>query len=182
VKRKLLISVVVAMALLIGAVLIYYLTSDHSASGSGSDSHAHLDPLNPHDANADMVARNTFTVAMAWQPSRDSSTWDALHRAAPMLTGSMSRAAATPPQPSPKPLTEWATWARDGDSVTAAVSTDQPATVDGDSATVTVRVSQIVLHPNGETTPWRHSTLAVRLARVDGVWLVDSYTEVGEPR
>ena len=70
----------------------------------------------------------------------------------------MATAAAQTPSPAPKPISEWAAWARSCDTLTAVVRPDGDTAVDGDTATVPIAIAQTC-----STSPGRppHATATV---------------------
>lgn len=171
------IASIAAVVALLGALLVTVYILDGHGRGSGDDRHNHADPLAPEDASPDIVTRNALTLLYSWNPGSDESSWTALHRAAALTTGPLAAAAATPPDPAPRPIGRWADWARDGDTVTGAVTRLDPPRVDGEHAEVDAVVAQTILHARGGTDPYRRITVTVRLSRVGGTWLVASYRE-----
>ncbi|WP_107661074.1 hypothetical protein [Nocardia suismassiliense] len=142
----------------------------------GTDSHTHIDALDPAHASPDAVAVNALTIIHSWRPGTDDTAWQALHRASALLTDPLARAAKTAPNPPIRPIPQWDSWTRSHDRINAAVTVTEPVVVDGDDATVVARVNQLVLHPGGTTTPYTVSRLQVRLRHFqDKGWLVSRY-------
>jgi hypothetical protein len=166
----------VAVAVLITGVLVIRSGLSTPTTQEGSDSHHHGDPLAPQDATPSEVARNALSVIFAWQPAQDASPWDALHRAEDLVTGPLEEAAATSPTPAPAPPSEWAAWKRGGDTLTAAVTVTEDPVISGTIATTTAQLKQVVLHADGDSTPYMTMTATVTLAQdSDGVWRVSNY-------
>ncbi|MBY6436119.1 hypothetical protein HQ602_06945 [Rhodococcus kroppenstedtii] len=166
-------AVAVAALIAVGTALVV-LTGTTRSEGErgGTDAGFAIDPvLGDPTSVATVVMAGIYT----WQPSVQGSTWDALHAQSAFLTGPMATAAATPPTPAPRPISEWAGWARSDDTVTAAVEASGETVVDGDSATVPVTISQTVLHRSRESTPFTTYTADVTLHRVDDAWRVANY-------
>lgn len=114
-----------------------------TSEGSDADfEHGH--PLSPEHAQPKTVATNAMSMIFSWQPGRDRS----LNRAAQtdLLIGVLAKAAATEPNPLPRPVSNWAAWERSGDTVTAAGAAQGEPVVTGESATAEVQVRQIVIH------------------------------------
>ena len=97
----------------------------------GTDAGFALDPISDDPTS---VATVVMAGIYTWQPSVQGSTWDALHAQRAFLTGPMATAAATPPDPAPRPISEWAGWARSDDTVAAAVDASGETVVDGSVA------------------------------------------------
>ncbi|WP_051047457.1 hypothetical protein [Nocardia asiatica] len=167
---------VTAAAVLFGAALLVHHVST-SVDRDGGDSHNHIDPLDLHDSPPQVVASNAISVILSWRPNSDTSSWDALHRAAPMLTGPLAAAAAAPPNPPPRPVQQWSAWAAANDTISASATVLGEPLIRGDTATVTVAATQTVLHPGGKTTPHRRAVLKVTLTRTANLWRVANYTE-----
>lgn len=173
---------VVVAALLIATLYtaIQLATPDSGTTTSeGTDAHhTHDNPLSPEHAEPETVATNALSVVFSWQPGRDRSGWDALARAAGngLLTGELAKAAAAEPNPLPRPMSEWAAWARSGDTVTGAAAITGEADVSGTTATVPVLITQTVLHPGGDSTPLTRYPATVTLERDDtGTWRAANY-------
>ncbi|MBM9838626.1 hypothetical protein JO861_18935 [Rhodococcus hoagii] len=172
-------SIVAALVLIGGIFLVRQVTTDTVAgTSSGEDSHAQIDPLAPQGAEPQDVARNAMAMLFSWKPAEDSSSWDAMNRAkaAGLLTGQLAQAAATAPTPAPQPPKEWAAWARSGDTVTAAATILDGTKVSGDTAIAPIQIKQIVLHPGGQSTPYKTQIADVTLERgSDGTWRASTY-------
>lgn len=146
-------------------------TDDTPAAG-GTDAGFTIDPVgtDPIDV-ATVVMSGVFT----WQPAVQDSTWGALNTQAGHLTGPMATAAAQAPSPAPKFISEWAAWARSGDTLTAVVRPDGDTTVDGDTATVPITIAQTVQHQSGQATPYTTYTATVTLNDTAGQWKASDY-------
>lgn len=176
------IGVVVALVLTVGIAFAVHQTTGNDggpAAAEGHDSdHQHEDPLAPEHAEPQTVATNAMSMIFSWQPARDRSGWDALHRAAQadLVTGVLAKAAANEPNPLPTPAADWAAWSRSGDTVTGAGAAQGEPVVDGESATVEVQVRQIVIHPDGASTPYKTSRATVTLEQdSSGIWRAANY-------
>ncbi|MEU7631881.1 hypothetical protein AB0C34_18105 [Nocardia sp. NPDC049220] len=176
-RWKLLAPLAAAAVLFGGVLLVRYATSSLDSTSDGTDSHSHIDPLDPHDSPPEVVACNAISIMLSWQPGPDTSSWEALHRAAPLLTGQLAATASSPPTPLPRQVPQWSSWAAARDTVSTAVSVLGKPTIRGDTATVTVSATQTVLHPGGQITPHRRSVLTVTLAHAENTWRVIRYTE-----
>ncbi len=167
-------ALAVVLAGAVGAAVALGVTgdSDDTPAAGGTDAEFTIDPVgtDPVDV-ATVVMAGVFT----WQPAVQDSTWDALHTQAGHLTGPMATAAAQAPSPAPKPISEWAAWARSGDTLTAVVRPDGDTTVDGDTATVPVTITQTVQHQSGQATPYTTYTATITLNDAAGEWKVDNY-------
>ncbi|SFA41660.1 hypothetical protein SAMN05444374_102106 [Rhodococcoides kroppenstedtii] len=166
-------AVAVVALIAVGTALVV-LTGTTSGEGErgGTDAGFALDPISDDPTS---VATVVMAGIYTWQPSVQDSTWDALNTQSAFLTGPIAIAAATPPDPAPRPISEWAGWSRSDDTVTAAVEASGETVVDGDSATVPVTISQTVLHRSRESTPFTTYTADVTLHRVDDSWTVANY-------
>lgn len=184
-KIGIIVGVIVAVFLIVGGALALRQHAETSVTSTseGSDAdHEHGDPLSPEHAQPETVATNAMSMIFSWQPGRDRSGWEALNRAAQtdLLTGVLAKAAATEPNPLPRPVSDWAAWERSGDTVTAAGAAQGAPVVDGDSATVEVQVRQIVIHPDGASTPYKTSRATVTLEQdSSGIWRAANY-RIGE--
>lgn len=138
----------------------------------GTDAGYVIDPIGTEPAD---VAIAVMSGVFTWQPTVQDSSWDALHSQRNQLTGPMATAAAQPPAVVPKPLPEWAAWARSGDTITAVVQPNGDTAVDGDTATVPIAISQTVQHTDGSATPYTTYTAIAVLSGDRGVWRVSTY-------
>lgn len=167
-------AVLAVVALIAVGTALVVLTGTTRGEGErgGTDAGFALDPISDDPVSvATVVMAGTYT----WQPSVQDSAWDALNAQSAFLTGPIATAAATTPDPAPRPISEWAGWAHSDDTITAAVEPSGETVVDGDSATVPVTISQTVLHRSRESTPFTAYTADVTLRRVDESWLVANY-------
>ena len=180
-KIGIIVGVIVAVFLIVGGAvaLRQHAETSVTSTSEGSDAdHEHGDPLSPEHAQPETVATNAMSMIFSWQPGRDRSGWEALNRAAQtnLLTGVLAKAAATEPNPLPRPVSDWAAWERSGDTVTAAGAAQGAPVVDGESATVEVQVRQIVIHPDGASTPYKTSRATVTLEQdSSGTWRAANY-------
>ncbi|WP_051613674.1 hypothetical protein [Rhodococcus sp. UNC23MFCrub1.1] len=166
-------AVAVVALIAVGTALVV-LTGTTRGEGErgGTDAGFAIDPIADYPTS---VATVVMAGIYTWQPSVQDSTWDALHTQSAFLTGPMATAAATPPTPAPRLMSEWAGWARSDDTVTAAVEAPGETVVDGGTATVPVTISQTVLHRSRESTPFTTYTADVTLTRVEESWKVANY-------
>ncbi len=152
-------------------VLLFANTSD-SPETLGTDAGFAIDPLGSEPVD---VAVMVMAGVYSWQPAVEESAWDALHSQEQYLTGPMASAAAQRPNPAPKPLSEWAAWARGGDIVSAVVQPGGEGSIDGDSATVPVTIIQTVQHIDGDITPFTTYSATVTLENDSDTWKVANY-------
>lgn len=166
-------AIAVVALIAVGTALVV-LTGNTSSEGErgGTDAGFALDPISDDPTS---VATVVMAGIYTWQPSVQDSTWDALNTQRAHLTGPIATAAATPPTPAPRPMSEWAGWARSDDTVTAAVDASGETVVDGDTASVPVTIAQTVLHRSRESTPFTTYTADVTLTRVEESWKVANY-------
>ncbi|MGU3438164.1 hypothetical protein ACNHUS_34790 [Actinomycetes bacterium M1A6_2h] len=161
------------VAVAVAAITVWLIpTSTDAPSPGGTDAGIAINPVGTEPAD---VAVTVMSGVFSWQPAVQDSSWDALHTQQEYLSGAMAEAAARPPSPAPKPLSEWAAWARSGDTITAVVRLDGGPTVDGDDASVPVTITQTVQHTDGDTTPYATSTATVTLEKVSDGWKVVNY-------
>ena len=182
------IGIVVALVLIVGIAFAIRQTTGNdggrgTAEGHDSDQQ-HEDPLAPQHAEPQTVATNAMSMMFSWQPGRDLSGWDALHRTGQtdLLTGVLAKAAATEPNPLPRPISDWAAWERSGDTVTAASTAQGAPSIKGATATVEVQIRQVVIHPDGASTPYKTSMATVTLEKdAAGTWRAANY-KLGQTR
>lgn len=161
-----------AAALAVIVVLVFGAANAPAPEQLGTDAGYAFDPIGTEPA---AVAVAVMSGVFTWQPAVQDSTWEALHSQQDHLTGPMATAAAQPPTPAPNPLPEWAAWSRSGDVVTAVVRLNGDPTIDADTATVPVTISQTVQHSDGDTTSYTHYAANVTLAQQSGAWKVSNY-------
>ncbi|OAK53802.1 hypothetical protein [Rhodococcoides kyotonense] len=145
----------------------------------GTDAGYSISPIGTGPAD---VAVAVMSGVFTWQPAIQDSPWNALHAQHDRLTGPMAIAAEHPPTPAPKPLPEWAAWARSGDTITAVVRPDSEPVVNGNTAAVLVTIAQTVLHANGESTPYFTYTATVDVEQRSDEWRVANYRLGNSPR
>lgn len=180
-KIAIAVGVIIAVVLIAGGIFAIRQTSETSVTSTseGSDAdHEHGDPLSPEHAEPQTVATNAMSMIFSWQPGRDRSGWDGLNRAAhtDLLTGVLAKAAASEPSPLPRPVSDWAAWERSGDTVTAALTSQGAPSIKGAAATVEVQIRQIVIHPDGASTPYKTSKATVTLEQdSSGTWRAANY-------
>lgn len=164
------------VAVVVVALVAVVLSIRAGSSETGTDAHAHMDPVaNPQTAAADIMAG-----LHSWSPADQASPWDAMHLMADRLTGRLATAAATRPNPDPAPR-QWASWARNRDRVvgSAAVTDDQPPQPeDSGTAEVTVTVKQVVMHADGATTPRESMVVRVEMVQLDHDWKAEYFQVV----
>ncbi|MBY6708085.1 hypothetical protein HQ308_14865 [Rhodococcus sp. BP-241] len=167
-------ALAVVLIVAVGTAVALWVTgdADDTPADGGTDAGFTIDPVgtDPVDV-ATVVMAGVFT----WQPAVQDSTWDALHTQTGHLTGPIATAAAQPPSPAPKPISEWAAWARSGDTLTAVVRPDGDTAVDGDTATVPITIAQTVQHQSGQATPYTTYTATITLTDDAGEWKVSNY-------
>lgn len=165
-------GVAAAVLAAVAVVALIAVGTTSSEDKGGTDAGFAIDPISDDPTS---VATVVMAGIYTWQPSVQNSTWDALHAQSAFLTGPIATAAATPPDPAPRPISEWTGWAASDDTVTAAVDASGETVVDGDTATVPVTITQTVLHRSRESTPFTTYTADVTLHRVDDSWTVANY-------
>ncbi len=165
-------AVAVVALIAVGTAFVVPTGNTTSEDKGGTDADFAINPITDDPTS---VATVVMAGIYTWQPSVQDSTRDALHSQRAFLTGPMATAAAAPPTPAPRPISEWAGWAASDDTVTAAVDASGETVVDGDTATVPVTISQTVLHRSRESTPFTTYTADVTLRRVDDSWTVANY-------
>ncbi|MDI9940369.1 hypothetical protein QM806_33895 [Rhodococcus sp. IEGM 1351] len=171
--------------LIAGAVSATLMLAGCGSSGdedepSGSDDHAHIDPLDPAALDADGTAVTAMQAILSWQPAVDESKSDALRRARPWLGGELATTvdndsgAAT----GLRPDREWLAWQQAGDALTASCTKadSTPAAPEG-MRTVVIDVSclQTVLHTAGSSTPLAEQTWRTTVTRTDDGWRLTDF-------
>lgn len=165
--------IVVVFALVVAVTAVAVWLALRGEDELATDAHLHIDPI----TTADEVAVATMAGVHTWTPANQQSPWDAMHAISDRLTGPMADAAATRPDPDPTPR-QWAAWARSADRVIGAselAEGQDPVPAESASAKRVVDVQQMVLHPDGATTPLEEITVAVKLERTDNQWKVSGY-------
>ena len=169
-------AVLIALGLLatagIAGIVVLIFGGTSSPEQPGTDAGYAISPIGTEPAD---VAAAVMAGIYTWQPAVQDSSWEALHNQQGQLTGAMATAAAQPPTPAPRPLPEWAAWARSRDTITAVVQPDGDPVVDGDTATVPITIKQTVQHTDGDITPYTAYTARVTLETDSGAWKVANY-------
>ena len=134
------------------------------------------------DADPNITAIQTATTLFSFDPAVDDSPESGLDAIRGDLTGTLAELADNPPTGDEAARTrpkEWDAWQRGGDRVQAFadVSEHSPQVpARATHATVRLNVQQQVMHPDGDTTPWRQMNISVDLEKQDNRWKADSYT------
>lgn len=154
--------------------------SESEPHPEGSDTHVHIDPLDPDTLPPEKVAETAMNAILSWQPAADTSKADAVRRARPWLGGDLAAQAATP-APAPtgmRPDAKWEAWSRSKDSLTAActVADDTPAHPDGmRTVIVDVRCRQTVLHTTGSSTTLAAERWRTTVTATDDGWRLTDF-------
>ncbi len=176
-------AVLIALGLLatagIAGIVVLIFGGTSSPEQPGTDAGYAISPIGTAPAD---VAVAVMSGVFTWQPAIQDSSWEALHNQQDQLSGAMATAAAQPPTPEPRPLPEWAAWARSRDTITAIVQPDGDTVVDGDTATVPITISQTVQHADGSVTPYSTYIATVTLDRLSDEWRVANYRLVNSSR
>lgn len=166
------------VALIVGLVVVAVIAAVMLSrdDAPATDAHLHIDPI----TTADDVAVATMAGIHTWTPAEQDSPWDAMHAISDRMTGKMTEATSSRPDPDPTPP-QWDAWARSGDRVIGAaelVGGQDPVSAEATSTRRSVEVRQKVLHTDGFTTPLERITIAVELELIDSEWKVANYRYV----
>lgn len=156
----------------VAALTVFLFRGSESLPPPGTDAGIAIDPSATDPAG---VAASVMSGVFTWQPAVQDSPWEALHSQQGSLAGQMATAAAAPPSPLPQAMPEWSAWSRSGDVVTAVTKLDGEPTIESDTATVPVIISQTVQHISGEITPYTTYTATVVLEKQSDAWQVANY-------
>lgn len=128
---------------------------DSETTPAAGDAEHSIDGLGPDTAGPAEAAQQALAALFTWQPVTDASTGVALSRARPWLAGELARASQYPLATGVREPPHWAGWRRSGDIVTAHAVAQASPECHRDSCTVTVLVTQTVLHRDGASTPYQ---------------------------
>lgn len=178
-EKSLRLAVVVGSIALVAVAVTLFLvfrSTSTEDSRTGTDSYETMPDPVAEVSEPVRVGQSALSQIYAWNPAEEPSSWNALHRAAPLLGGKLAEAAATEPDPLPMGLQEWPAWARGRDQITAAVTAISPA-LPGTVGEVRVQyqVQQIVLHVDGQQTPWSTFIITATLNEGPDGWRMTSY-------
>jgi hypothetical protein len=162
--------------IVVAALIVFAFRGSETPPPPATDAGIAIDP-SPTDPAG--VATSVMSGVYTWQPAVQDSPWDALHAQRDNLSGQMATAAATPPDPMPQPIPEWAAWSRGNDTVTSIVRPAGETAVAGDTATVPVTISQTVQHKDGSITPYLTLSATVHLENRSDTWTVSMYRLTG---
>lgn len=147
---------------------------------SGSDDHAHIDPLDPTALDADGTAVTAMQAVLSWQPAVDASKSDALRRARPWLGGDLAATVDndTTAATGLRPDREWLAWKQAGDALTASCTkadSTPPAPEGMRTVVIDVSCRQTVLHAAGSSTPLPAQTWRTTITRTDDGWRLSDF-------
>lgn len=167
------IAVVVIIGLLVAGIMA--LTSDKP--GHGSDAgvlHAEHDPVadDPY-----LTAAQAATTMFSFTPAEQDYPEQGLRKIQDSLTGQLEDLAVNPPPQNPKQLPEsWQAWKKSGEHIYANVDRAGDTRFDGDEvATVPLEISQVIVHPSDETTPYKRFEAEFRVEKSEGRWKAASW-------
>ena len=179
-RRPVVIGIVAAVVLVAAVAGVMLLQRGHQAEHAhehGSDDHV---VINPVESDPLVAAEAAMTASLSFDPSKQETPFEQYAAARDQLTGQLAQVADNPPTgefAAKQFPAEWQSWASSKDRVQAFV-TRAPGTepVDADAeAVVSVDVRQMVMHADGDRTPWRVFVAEVQMRRVDGHWRAESY-------
>lgn len=129
----------------------------------------------PEGAAPQLAAEQALTAMFSWQPAADATSGAALTRARAWLTGELARAASGAPASGVREPPQWSAWRRSEDVISASARADVVSDCRADQCTVTTTVTQIVLHRDGTTTPYRTLTISAFTASTEHGWRLADY-------
>ncbi|MGW4482102.1 hypothetical protein [Rhodococcus triatomae] len=152
--------------------------SSDNTSHTGTDSHTAINPLAPHDLDANRTATTAMQTILSWQPAIDDSKADALVRATPWLGGDLLTTVEDGQRATVRPDREWQRWAAAKDALSASCvrSDTTPAAPDGmRTLVIDVTCRHTVLHATGQSTPLTPETWRTTVTRTDAGWRLTDY-------
>jgi len=169
---------VVLLAVVAGSLLLQRGHQAEHAHEHGSDDHV---VINPVESDPLVAAEAAMTAVLSFDPSKQETPFEQYAAARDQLTGQLAQVADNPPTgefAAKQFPAEWQSWAASKDRVQAFVTRapgTEPVDADAESAVVSVDVRQMVMHADGDRTPWRVFVAEVQMRRVDGHWRAESY-------
>ena len=180
-KKPVVIGIVAAVVLVAAVAGVMLLQRGHQAEHAhehGSDDHV---VINPVESDPLVAAEAAMTAILSFDPSKQETPFEQYTAARDQLTGQLAQVADNPPTgefAAKQFPAEWQSWASSKDRVQAFVTRapgTEPVDADAESAVVSVDVRQMVMHADGDRTPWRVFVAEVQMRRVDGHWRAESY-------
>ena len=180
-KKPVVIGIVAAVVLVAAVAGVMLLQRGHQAEHAhehGSDDHV---VINPVESDPLVAAEAAMTAILSFDPSKQETPFEQYAAARDQLTGQLAQVADNPPTgefAAKQFPAEWQSWAASKDRVQAFVTRapgTEPVDADAESAVVAVDVRQLVMHADGDRTPWRTFVAEVQMQRVDGRWCAASY-------
>ena len=180
-KKPVVIGIVAAVVLVAAVAGVMLLQRGHQAEHAhehGSDDHF---VINPVESDPLVAAEAAMTAILSFDPSKQETPFEQYTAARDQLTGQLAQVADNPPTgefATKQFPAEWQSWATSKDRVQAFVTRapgTEPVDADAESAVVSVDVRQMVMHADGDRTPWRVFVAEVQMQRVDGRWCAASY-------
>ena len=180
-KKPVVIGIVAAVVLVAAVAGVMLLQRGHQAEHAhehGSDDHV---VINPVESDPLVAAEAAMTAILSFDPSKQETPFEQYVIARDQLTGQLAQVADNPPTgefAAKQFPAEWQSWAASKDRVQAFVTRapgTEPVDADAESAVVSVDVRQMVMHADGDRTPWRTFVAEVQMQRVDGRWCAASY-------
>lgn len=180
-KKPVVIGIIVTVVLLAVVAGVMLLQRGHQAEHAhehGSDDHV---VINPVESDPLVAAEAAMTAILSFDPSKQETPFEQYAAARDQLTGQLAQVADNPPTgefAAKQFPAEWQSWAASKDRVQAFVTRapgTEPVDADAESAVVSVDVRQMVIHADGDRTPWRTFVAEVQMRRVDGRWCAASY-------
>lgn len=179
------IAVVVTLAVITGIAWMVWASitpqeADRAANQEvvSDEGHDHADPTK---TSAQAAAQAVMGAAYSWQPAHFETPLDGLLRVSDRLTDQFAEKMATAAHdPNHVVATEWDTWAKNGDVISAATEATNEEVRDGLSK-VTVLVTQNVLTSRGDVTPYSQFEVTVDAVATAGdtnnetTWLVKNF-------
>ena len=180
-RKPVVIGIVAAVVLVAAVAGVWLLQRGHQAEHAhehGSDDHV---VINPVESDPLVAAEAAMTAILSFDPSKQETPFEQYAAARDQLTGQLAQVADNPPTgefAAKQFPAEWQSWAASKDRVQAFVTRapgTEPVDAGAESAVVSVDVRQLVMHADGDRTPWRTFVAEVQMQRVDGRWCAASY-------
>lgn len=177
-KKPVVIGIVAAVVLVAAVAGVMLLQRGHQAEHAhehGSDDHF---VINPVESDPLVAAEAAMTAILSFDPSKQETPFAQYAAARDQLTGQLADNPPTGEFAAKQFPAEWQSWASSKDRVQAFVTRapgTEPVDADAESAVVSVDVRQMVIHADGDRTPWRTFVAEVQMRRVDGRWCAASY-------
>lgn len=152
---------------------------EYHAHEHGTDAHVIIDPVKDDPL---VAAEATMYAIFSFKPAEQNTPFDHYGAVRNQLTGVLLEIADHPPTDefaAKQFPAEWQDWSQSHDEIRAfvtRVADTKPIDEHAETALVTVNVRQVVVHDDGDQTPWRSFVADVEMQRIKDTWKAANFT------